>query len=137
MVTRRVRFPITATMRKDRFRNVYSTNLQKKDPDSWAVWPLVYQDPYRRVRAGEWPDMPGNPSGKDGSPNRYNWLGTNQQGFDVFEVVIDGTKSDVCALGDFLGGWADAAFLDKVQERIENSDSCALAAGSPTIDINR
>src|SRR5688572_14087168 len=33
---------------KDRFRKIYPENLQKKDPESWAVWPLVYQDPYRR-----------------------------------------------------------------------------------------
>src|SRR5688572_5805697 len=77
---------------KDRFRNIYSTNLKKKDPESWAIWPLVYQDPYRRVRAGEWPDMPGNPSGTKGAPSRYNWLGTNQQGFDVFAQMVHGTQ---------------------------------------------
>lgn len=38
----------------DRFRKVYPKNLKSKDPDSWAVWPLMYQDPERRVRRGEW-----------------------------------------------------------------------------------
>ena len=33
---------------KDKFRQLYPKNLTKKDPQSWAVWPLVYQDPYRR-----------------------------------------------------------------------------------------
>ena len=53
---------------RDRFRGVYPENLKKKDPESWAVWPLVYQDPYRRVRANEWPDLPANPYGPDGRP---------------------------------------------------------------------
>ena len=109
---------------KDRFRNIYSTNLKKKDPESWAIWPLVYQDPYRRVRAGEWPDLPGNPSGTKGSPNRYNWLGTNQQGFDVFAQMVHGTQValsvgfismsiaavigiTIGALAGYLGGWVD------------------------------
>ena len=35
--------------------------LKQKDPESWAIWPLVYQDPQRRVREGEWPDQPANP----------------------------------------------------------------------------
>ena len=39
----------------DRFRGHYAKNLKEKDPDSWAIWPLVYQDPYRRVRDDEWP----------------------------------------------------------------------------------
>src|SRR5262245_1289159 len=30
----------------DGFQNNYARNLKAKDPDSWAVWPLVYQDPY-------------------------------------------------------------------------------------------
>ena len=78
--------------RKDRFRNVYPRNLKEKDPDSWAIWPLVYQDPYRRVRDGEWQDRPGNPSGVDGAPSRQNWFGTNQQGFDVFAQMVHGTQ---------------------------------------------
>ena len=30
---------------KDRFRKRYPENLRKKDPESWAIWPLVFQDP--------------------------------------------------------------------------------------------
>ena len=109
---------------KDRFRNVYPANLKEKDPESWAIWPLVYQDPYRRVRSGEWPGQPGNPSGVEGSPNRYNWLGTNQQGFDVFAQMVHGTQIalsvgfvsmgiaaaigiTIGALAGYLGGWVD------------------------------
>ena len=43
--------------RKDRFRNNYYESLKKKDPDSWAIWPLVYQDPNRQVQAGEYPEQ--------------------------------------------------------------------------------
>lgn len=109
---------------KDRFRNVYSTALKEKDPASWAIWPLVYQDPYRRVRDGEWPGQPGNPVGTDGRPNRVNWLGTNQQGFDVFAQMVHGTQIALSvgfvsmsiaaaigitlgALAGYLGGWVD------------------------------
>lgn len=109
---------------KDRFRNVYPTNLKEKDPQSWAVWPLVYQDPYRRVRDDEWPGQPGNPVSTQGKPSRQNWLGTNQQGFDVFAQMVHGTQIALSvgfvsmgiaaaigitlgALAGYLGGWAD------------------------------
>src|SRR5690606_20544398 len=37
-------------------RKRYSpVKLKERDPQSWAIWPLVFQDPYRRVRAEEWP----------------------------------------------------------------------------------
>ncbi|MEQ8838097.1 MAG: hypothetical protein RID07_14925, partial [Lacipirellulaceae bacterium] len=83
--------------RKDRFRNRYQSSLEKKDPESWAVWPLVYQDPYRRIRKGEWvyedgTKHPGNPSGTNGKPSSLNWFGTNQQGFDVFAQMVHGTQ---------------------------------------------
>ena len=64
---------------KDRFRKRYPTNLKEKDPESWAIWPLVYQDPYRRPLAREWEGVwnrPENPTGAEGSPSRFNWLGT-------------------------------------------------------------
>jgi peptide/nickel transport system permease protein len=109
---------------KDRFRDLYSIALKKKDPESWAIWPLVYQDPYRRVRDGEWPDQPGNPLGVNGEPSRVNWLGTNQQGFDVFAQMVHGTQIALSvgfvsmtiaaaigitlgALAGYLGGWPD------------------------------
>ncbi len=110
--------------RKDRFRNRYPKNLAAKDPDSWAVWPLVYQDPYRRVRDDEWDGQPGNPTGADGRPNRHNWFGTDQSGVDVFAQMVHGTRIAllvgfvsmgiaaaigvvVGALAGFLGGWVD------------------------------
>jgi peptide/nickel transport system permease protein len=80
---------------RDRFRNRYYENLKAKDPESWALWPLIYQDPYRRVREGEWPGQPENPSGVEGRPNEYNWLGTNQQGFDVLASMIHGAQTAV------------------------------------------
>jgi len=109
---------------KDRFRDVYPTSLKKKDPDSWAIWPLVYQDPYRRVKADEWPGQPENPWGTKGEPSRTNWFGTNQQGFDVFTQMVHGTQIALSvgfvsmtiaaaigitlgALAGYFGGWID------------------------------
>lgn len=78
--------------KRDRFRNRYAKNLKKKDPESWAVWPLVYQDPFRRVRQDEWSGQPGNPIGADGRPSTQNLFGTNQQGIDVFAQMVHGTR---------------------------------------------
>ncbi|HSW39401.1 MAG TPA: ABC transporter permease subunit, partial [Acidobacteriota bacterium] len=75
---------------RDGFRMRYSENLKAKDPQSWAVWPLIYQDPYRRVRAGEWPGHPGN--GSYSPPNRYNIFGTTHPGVDVFAQMVHGTR---------------------------------------------
>lgn len=109
---------------KDRFRKIYPGNLKSKDPESWAVWPLVYQDPYRRIREDEWPSQPGNPVGDEGNPNRYNLFGTNQEGIDVFAQMVHGTTIALLvgfvsmgiascigitlgAIAGYLGGWVD------------------------------
>ena len=39
--------------RRDRFRNPFYKSLQEKDPQSWAIYPLIYQDPERRVGKDE------------------------------------------------------------------------------------
>lgn len=115
-----------AVFQKDRFRNVYPGNLEEKDPDSWAVWPLIYQDPYRRVRDGEWPDQPENPTRDEGRPNRFNWLGTDRAGVDVLAQMVHGARTAlvvgfvsmgiaavigvvVGALAGYFGGWVDMA----------------------------
>lgn len=101
-----------AIFRKERVLNRYPIRLQDNDPESWAVWPLVYQDPYRRIRtrdfaekernaAGErvwryaegWEDYQENPSSVAGRPSKQNWFGTNQQGFDVFAQMVHGTQT--------------------------------------------
>ncbi len=110
---------------QDDFRRIYTTNLKEKDPDSWAVWPLVYQDPHRRVREGEWEDRPGNPIGDEGAPSSINLLGTTSEGHDVFAKLVHGTRIallvgfvstgiaaligiTVGALAGFFGRWVDA-----------------------------
>ena len=66
----------------------------------------------------------GNPSGIEGSPNRYNWFGTTQSGFDVFAQMVHGTTIALSvgfvsmgiagtigivfgALAGYLRGWFD------------------------------
>jgi peptide/nickel transport system permease protein len=110
--------------RVDRFRNVYANKLEEKDPDSWAIWPLVYQDPYRRVRAGEWPGQPPNPTRDQGAPRRVNWFGTTRSGVDVFAQMVHGTRTAMLvgfvsmgiaavigiafgAAAGYWGGWID------------------------------
>ena len=119
---------------KDKFRKIFPENLKKNDPESWAIWPLVYQDPYRRVRDGEWPDLPGNPSGDKGQPNKHNIFGADQQGFDVFAQMVHGTTIalsvgfvsmgiaaaigiTVGAIAGYFGGWADMT-LSRVIELV-------------------
>jgi peptide/nickel transport system permease protein len=74
-------------------RLIYPLNLQAKDPDSWAIYPLVYQDPFRRVKDNEWGTRPGNPSGAEGSPDRQNFFGTTDSGFDVFAIMVHATRT--------------------------------------------
>ena len=76
----------------DEFRKRYPKNLKEKDPDSWAIWPLVFQDPYRPVDKGEWKDLPRNPTGLDGTPNSRNFFGTHKKGVDVFAQMVHGTR---------------------------------------------
>jgi peptide/nickel transport system permease protein len=109
---------------RDKFRQRYPENLKKKDPDSWAIWPLIYQDPYRRVTDNEWPGQPGNPTGIAGRPNRYNLMGTTQEGIDVFAQMVHGARTAMLvgfvstglaavigivigALAGYFGGWVD------------------------------
>lgn len=109
---------------KDKFRQLYPKNLKAKDPESWAIWPLLYQDPFRRVRDEEWEGQPGNPTGDQGRPSRINLLGTNQEGVDVLAMMVHGTTIALLvgfvsmgiagvigitfgALAGYLGGWAD------------------------------
>ncbi|UUO08927.1 ABC transporter permease [Blastopirellula sp. J2-11] len=113
-----------AVFTNDKFRGVYPGNLKKNDPDSWAIWPLVYQDPYRPIEADEWPGQPASPSGIQGAPNKYNLLGTNDDGVDVFAQMVHATQISllvgfvsmgiaafigviVGALSGFYGGWID------------------------------
>ncbi|MEX0586492.1 MAG: ABC transporter permease [Pirellulales bacterium] len=113
-----------AIFQQDRFRGVYHDNLKSKDSNSWAVWPLVYQDPERRVRKGEWPDQPENPTMDFGRPNRFNLFGTNRAGVDVFAQMVHGTRTALLvgfvsmgiagtigiiigAMAGFFGGWID------------------------------
>ena len=112
--------------REDRFRGVYPKNLEEKDSESWAIFPLVYQDPYRRVRDGEWPDQPANPTRDQGKPNKFNLFGTNQAGVDVFAQMVHGARTallvgfvsmgiaaligvTVGAFAGYFGGWIDMA----------------------------
>lgn len=106
------------------FRTNYAHGLTKNDPDGWAIWPLVYQNPYDRVREGEWPGHPGNESGATGSPNRWSPFGTTQYGIDTFAQVVHGTRTAITigfvsmsiaatigiiigALSGYFGGWVD------------------------------
>ncbi|MFZ5832802.1 MAG: ABC transporter permease [Planctomycetota bacterium] len=108
--------------------------FKEKDPESWAIWPLVFQDPYRRVTQDEWPGQPGNPSGAEGRPSRLNWLGTNQAGIDVFAQMVHGTRIAllvgfvatgisavigiiVGAVAGYFGGWIDM-FLSRIIEMV-------------------
>ena len=114
-----------AVFTKDKFRGTYPKNLEAKDPESWAIWPLFFQDPYRAVRADEWPGLPANPARDEGRPSWRNPFGTDQSGVDVLAKMVHGTTIAllvgfvsmgiaatvgiiVGALGGYFGGWVDA-----------------------------
>jgi peptide/nickel transport system permease protein len=113
-----------AIFAQDKFRGSYPANLRAKDPESWAVWPLFFQDPYRSVRADEWPGRPENPAKDEGRPSRMNLFGTDQAGVDVLAKMVHGTTIAllvgfvsmgiagtigilVGAVGGYFGGWVD------------------------------
>jgi len=113
-----------AIFAKDKFRGTYPANLAAKDPESWAIWPLFFQDPYRPVRADEWPGRPENPAKDEGKPSWMNPLGTDQAGVDVLAKMVHGTTIAllvgfvsmgiagtigilVGAIGGYFGGWVD------------------------------
>lgn len=75
---------------RDGFREEFPVNLETKDPDSWAVWPLVFQDPYRRVASGEWPGDPGNKAHQP--PSARHLFGTDDSSRDVFARVVFGAR---------------------------------------------
>ncbi len=114
-----------AIFQTDGFRKRYTPEkFKEKDPDSWAIWPLVYQDPLRRVRADEWPGQAENPTGGNGKPSWQNLFGTDQQGVDVFARMVHGTRTallvgfvsmgiasvvglTIGAMAGYFGGWVD------------------------------
>src|SRR5688500_4874330 len=116
----------------DKFRNQYYKNLPKKDPNSWAIWPLVFQDPNERLRQGWREGYPPNPIGDDGHPNDFNLMGTTTEGVDVFAHLMHGTRLALLvgfvtmgiasaigitlgALAGYFGGIADM-FLSRLIE---------------------
>lgn len=111
---------------KDRFRGKFQEALKSKDPESWAIWPLSFNDPYYSVQKDLWPGRPANPNQDKGRPSVQNWLGTDQTGVDVFAKLVHGTRTALVvgfismgiaaaigiflgAVGGYAGGWVDTA----------------------------
>ncbi len=109
---------------RDGFGGIYPNNLKTKDPNSWAIWPLIYNDPYRRVRENEWPGQKANAFGKNSMPSWHHPMGTTSQGYDVLTIMIHGTKIALLvgfvstgiaavigivlgAIAGYFGGWTD------------------------------
>lgn len=102
----------------DKFRFQYQQKLKENDPESWAIWPLIYQDPYRRVRGNEWkytqggkekwlPSLPNNQpptwvrwfeketydTEAEPPPWWQHLFGTDSSGVDVFAKMVHGTRT--------------------------------------------
>jgi peptide/nickel transport system permease protein len=120
---------------RDGFQKRYPANLKLKDTHSWAVWPLVYQDPYRRPLAIEWQgvwERRENPIGTNGRPSSLNIFGADQQGIDVFAQLVHGTRIALLvgfvsmgiaggvgivigAVSGYFGRWVDLVFSRVVE----------------------
>jgi len=96
--------------------------ITQKDPESWLIWPYLYQDPEVRVQKNNPFERPENPSG--GEPSELNLMGTTPKGIDVFTAMLYGTSNALLigfvstgiaaligitlgAAAGFFGGWVD------------------------------
>ncbi|MFN3149531.1 ABC transporter permease [Bremerella sp.] len=108
----------------DYFNNRYEANLKKNDPDSWAIWPLIRQDPIERVGDDWFEGQKGNPISTEGTPSFQNFFGTSSVGVDVFAQLVHGTRIALLvgfvsmgiasvigivigAVSGYYGGWID------------------------------
>ncbi|RCS40562.1 ABC transporter permease [Bremerella cremea] len=108
----------------DHFDNQYEANLKKNDPNSWAIWPLIRQDPIEPVKDGWFANQPGNPTALEGYPTWQNMFGTSRLGVDVFAQLVHGTRVALLvgfvsmgiasvigifigAVSGYFGGWID------------------------------
>jgi len=106
-------------------RHPYPRRLREKDPESIAIWPLFYADPYRRIEEGEWPGRPRD-IGRS-PPTLQNPFGTDGLGQDVLARMVHGTSIAllvgfvamgiaaaiglvVGGLAGYFGGWVDVVF---------------------------
>jgi len=111
-----------AVFTNENFQKRYPGKLKEKDPQSWAIWPLFFNDPERRVDENEWPDRPENP--QSGGPTGMNFFGTDSKGVDVFAQMVHGTRTALLvgfvsmgiasligltmgSLAGYFGGWID------------------------------
>lgn len=109
---------------QDDIVRAYPSRLKEMDPKSWAVYPLIYNDTKYRVREGDKPGRPENPYGTHGHPSLQNPCGTNVYGYDVFSMLVHGTRTALLvgfvstglaaligitlgALAGYFGGWID------------------------------
>jgi peptide/nickel transport system permease protein len=100
----------------------YPKILKETDPESWAVWPLNFNDPARSVPEDEWPGRAANP--RSSRPSSINWFGTDARGYDVFAQMVHGTRTALLvglvsmgiasvigmslgAIAGYYGGWID------------------------------
>jgi peptide/nickel transport system permease protein len=111
--------------KREGFRRTRFSESLRSDPNSWALWPLVYQDPYRRVQKDEFAEQPENPR-NGGPPNRFNLFGVDAKGIDVFAQMVHASLTALSvgfvsmgiagtiglllgACAGYLGGWVDMA----------------------------
>lgn len=126
----------------DDFFGRYPENLREKDPNSWALWPLLYQDPQRPVYDNEWQGQPRNPAQNQGAPSGRNLFGTYKRGVDVFARMLHGARVTlligfvstgvaavigVClgALAGYLGSWVDSV-ISRLIELVMSIPSLVL-----------
>lgn len=109
--------------KRDGFRRTNYHASLSVDPESWAYWPPVYQDPFSRIRADEFPGQPETPN-NGGPPNRFSPFGSDAEGIDVFAQMVHATLTALSvgffsmgiaaaigitlgAVAGYFGGWTD------------------------------
>ncbi len=125
--------------KNEKFRGAYPANLRKKDPESWAVWPVFYADPVRKVAEKDFRGAPGFENMKAPEnrqpPSPECPLGTDDQGYSVLARMVHGTQIALLigfvsmgiasligltlgSVAGYAGGWIDMSisrFMEVVQ----------------------
>ena len=111
--------------RRDKFRVPFYKSLREKDPKSWALYPLIYQDPERRVGTREVDDLRPPRDAKDTDKKKSE----KSEKSPAEQPAAEPTFGD--PFGDPFGGPAGGAPSNGAQPEMEFGNPFGEPGGEP------